>query len=56
MLDEIEAQPLANVDYVSLADQRTLDEQRGMVGAPALLSLAVRFGATRLIDNILLAP
>ena len=56
VLDEIEAQPLANVDYVSLADQRTLDEQRGMVGAPALLSLAVRFGATRLIDNILLAP
>ena len=56
VLEEIEAQPLANVDYVSLADQRTLDELRGAVGAPALLSLAVRFGATRLIDNILLAP
>lgn len=56
VLDEIEAQPLANVDYVSLADQRTLDELRGAVGTPALLSLAVRFGATRLIDNILLAP
>lgn len=56
VLDEIEAQPLANVDYVSLADQRTLDELQGAVGAPALLSLAVRFGATRLIDNILLTP
>ena len=54
--DEIEAQPLANIDYVSLADQRTLDEQRGPVAAPSLLSLAVRFGATRLIDNALLAP
>ena len=56
VLDEIEAQPLANVDYVSLANQGTLDELRGAVGAPALLSLAVRFGATRLIDNILLTP
>ena len=54
--DEIEAQPLANIDYVSLADQRTLAEQHGAVAAPALLSLAVRFGATRLIDNALLAP
>lgn len=53
---EIEAQPLAAIDYVSLADQRTLTEQAGPVTAPALLSLAVRFGATRLIDNVLLAP
>ena len=53
---KIEAEPLAEIDYVSLADQRTLDELRGAVGTPALLSLAVRFGATRLIDNILLAP
>ena len=54
--DEIEAEPLANIDYVSLADQRTLEESRGPIVAPALLSLAVRFGATRLIDNVLLAP
>ncbi len=53
---EIEAEPLANIDYVSLADQRTLEELAGPVTAPALLSLAVRFGATRLIDNILIAP
>ena len=53
---EIEAEPLANIDYVSLADQRTLEESRGRIAAPALLSLAVRFGATRLIDNILLTP
>jgi pantoate--beta-alanine ligase len=52
----IEAQPLAAIDYVSLADQRTLAEVQGTATVPALLSLAVRFGATRLIDNILLAP
>lgn len=44
------AEPLANVEYVSLADGATLDELETVDG-PALLSLAVRFGATRLIDN-----
>ena len=53
---EIEAEPLAEIDYVSLADQRTLEELHGTIVAPALLSLAVRCGATRLIDNTLLAP
>ena len=51
---EIEAEPLAEIDYVSLADQRSLEELRGTIVAPTLLSLAVRFGATRLIDNTLL--
>ena len=38
--------------YVSVADGRTLAElERVVDGAPALLSLAVRFGPTRLIDN-----
>ena len=41
------------IDYVSIADGVTLREatnaQRGL---PLLLSLAVRFGATRLIDNV----
>ncbi|MGE3857795.1 MAG: pantoate--beta-alanine ligase [Dehalococcoidia bacterium] len=54
--EEIEAEPLAAIDYVSLADQGTLQEVAGPVEAPALLSLAVRFGATRLIDNTLLEP
>jgi pantoate--beta-alanine ligase len=44
------AEPLANVDYVSVADASTLQELDRVDGA-ALLSLAVRFGATRLIDN-----
>jgi pantoate--beta-alanine ligase len=46
------AEPLATPAYVSVADGRTLAElDRVMDGEPALLSLAVRFGSTRLIDN-----
>jgi pantoate--beta-alanine ligase len=43
-------EPLARPDYVSVADGRTLDEL-DVVDGPALLSLAVRLGETRLIDN-----
>jgi len=49
------AEPLATVDYVSVADGTTLAEL-DRVDGPALLSLAVRFGTTRLIDNELLEP
>ena len=53
MLDMLEAEPLASVDYVSVADAATLEEME-MVDRPALVSLAVRIGATRLIDNIVI--
>jgi len=43
-------EPLAEVEYVSCADGVTLRELEQVDGA-ALLSAAVRFGATRLIDN-----
>jgi pantoate--beta-alanine ligase len=43
-------EPLADVEYVSVADGTTLRELAAVDG-PALLSLAVRFGGTRLIDN-----
>lgn len=43
-------EPLARPDYVSVADATTLAELDQVEG-PALLSLAVRFGETRLIDN-----
>ncbi len=46
----LDAQPLAQPDYVSVADAATLEELSTVEG-PALLSLAVRFGSTRLIDN-----
>jgi pantoate--beta-alanine ligase len=51
--DVLAAEPRAVVEYVSLADDATLAEL-DRVGGPALLSLAVRFGATRLIDNVTL--
>jgi pantoate--beta-alanine ligase len=53
MLTTLSDEPLADVDYVSLADGTTLAEL-DQVRGPALLSLAVRFGSTRLIDNELL--
>jgi pantoate--beta-alanine ligase len=43
-------EPLADVEYVSCADGATLRELERVEDA-ALLSLAVRFGGTRLIDN-----
>ncbi len=49
------AEPLAAPEYVSCADAATLAELETVSG-PALLSLAVRFGRTRLIDNELLEP
>jgi pantoate--beta-alanine ligase len=50
MSDELALEPLAKVEYASVADGQTLQEL-ARVDGPALLSLAVRFGSTRLIDN-----
>lgn len=50
MWETVTAEPLAHVEYVSVADGATLRELDRVEG-PALLSLAVRFGTTRLIDN-----
>ena len=49
----IESEPLARIDYVSVADPETLEEL-DRIGGPALVSLAVRIGRTRLIDNVTL--
>jgi pantoate--beta-alanine ligase len=46
-------EPLASVEYVSCADRDTLVEM-DVVDRPTLLSMAVRFGTTRLIDNELI--
>jgi len=45
-------EPLANIDYISLVDPLTL-ESLELVHNRALLALAVRFGKTRLIDNLI---
>jgi pantoate--beta-alanine ligase len=47
-------EPLAQTEYVSLADPHTLEEIADQIHNGALLSLAVRFGTTRLIDNVVL--
>ena len=44
-------EPLVDVDYASIANDETLAELATVAG-PALASLAVRIGATRLIDAI----
>jgi pantoate--beta-alanine ligase len=51
MLEVLGHEPLAEVEYVSVADLETLDELDGPV-TRGLLSMAVRFGSTRLIDNV----
>lgn len=61
LVDMITSVPLANIDYVEmmsfphlekLDQDQVLQEHKDQV----LIALAVRFGATRLIDNILVNP
>jgi len=51
MSDVLSTEPLARPEYVSVADPYTLKELDGRVER-ALFSMAVYFGETRLIDNI----
>ena len=53
MTSLISKEPLAKIEYVSIADAETLEELTE-IDKPALASLAVRIGKTRLIDNMLL--
>ena len=49
----IGGQPLGHIEYISFADNETLKEIY-TVKPPTLISMAVKFGKTRLIDNIVL--
>jgi len=53
MTDLIQKEPLANIDYISISNTETLAELK-IINKSALVSMAVRFGNTRLIDNIIL--
>jgi pantothenate synthetase len=55
MLEVLTAETEGKTDYISVANPETLEEYTGEIwkGNGALLSIAVRFGTTRLIDNIL---
>jgi pantoate--beta-alanine ligase len=50
MIELISGEPLAQIDYISIANAQNLEEISFIV-RPALISLAVRIGRTRLIDN-----
>ena len=49
----LEAEPLVAVEYVELVEPETLDPV-AEPGVEAMLTVAIRLGTTRLIDNILL--
>ena len=54
MLAVLNEEPLAKVQYVSVADPDTLSELSGEI-TRALLSMAVYIGETRLIDNMMVS-
>ncbi len=54
LLDMLAAEPVAHVEYASIADANTLDEIEVTLTGPALVSMAVRVGKARLIDNVTL--
>jgi len=58
MMQVLSIEPLAHVDYISAADPVTLREIEGEIPSDKgiLLSMAVFFDKTRLIDNFLLTP
>jgi pantoate--beta-alanine ligase len=47
----IQKEPLAMIDYVSIAEPERLEELDRVI-PPALVSMAVKIGRTRLIDNV----
>jgi pantoate--beta-alanine ligase len=53
MREVIASEPLAQMQYVSCADYDSLEELETVTGK-TLLSMAVYFGKTRLIDNLVL--
>ncbi len=50
----IQNEPLANIDYVAVVDNETLEPLEKVGEKPALIAVAVRFGKIRLIDNTLI--
>ena len=54
MTDLIKMEPLAKIDYISIADADTLKEMLHRIKPPVLVSMAVKIGKTRLIDNTVL--
>ncbi len=55
LIEAISSVPSAQIDYVQIVDNETL-QPLVRIDGPALLALAVRIGVTRLIDNRVLCP
>jgi pantoate--beta-alanine ligase len=53
-LEVLATEPGGHVEYLSIADATTLEESYSVSDRPLLASLTVRFGTTRLLDNMLL--
>ena len=51
---EIEAEPMSDIDYVEMYGMPGLPEVGETITGKTLLAVAVKFGKTRLIDNIVL--
>ena len=49
--EKIASEPLAQIDYVTIVDEQTLEPIEKIGENAALIAVAVRFGNTRLIDN-----
>ncbi|HEY8559835.1 MAG TPA: pantoate--beta-alanine ligase [Pyrinomonadaceae bacterium] len=50
----IETEPLAQLDYVAVVDNETLEPIEKVGESPVLIAVAARFGNIRLIDNTIL--
>jgi len=55
VVNRIDAEPLAKLDYAEIVNEETLDPDRE-VRKGSLLALAAWIGKTRLIDNMMLKP
>jgi len=53
LVQMVQNEPLAKIDYISIADDDSLDEV-DIINGRALVSMAVWVGKTRLIDNIVI--
>lgn len=52
LIEKVQAEPLSDIDYVEIYSFPELKEI-SIINAPVLIAVAVRFGSTRLIDNII---
>lgn len=51
--DEINTEPLSDIDYVAVVDAETLEDVNGKIEKSVLVPIAVKIGKTRLIDNFI---